>query len=162
MTTAIELKEQIKVLRVQQREADKAFAKKQKDYNIMSLLVDENKCFLWVYDSKGKFATFEEFIKNKGWQNNTFSNLDYEFMFKQLEFPDEDFFRTFMSWNKDIFAMPFEDRKCCVCMDYYTDKKAPKKFANCSHYCCLTCYKQLRPVSGYKLCVMCRASEKPK
>ncbi len=34
-----------------------------------------------------------------------------------------------------------EDRKCGVCMDYYSDKKTPKKFANCSHYCCLPCYK---------------------
>jgi hypothetical protein len=163
MNTAIELKEQIKVLKEQQKVAEKAFARKQKDYKIFRMLMAENKAFLYTHLCEGDFTCFEDLIKARGcWDNEVFSNVEYEFMFKQLGYTDIDFFKTFMSWTPDIFSIPFEDRKCPVCLDYYTDKKKPRKFANCSHYCCVPCSKQLVSVGGYKCCVMCRASEKPK
>jgi hypothetical protein len=162
MTTAIELKEQIKVLKEQQKVAEKAFAKKQKDYKIMNMILEENRVFLYVWLCRNDYRSFEELILNKGWDNKVFNKVEYEFMFKQLGYTDEEFFKTFMSWTPDILNLEIADRKCPVCLDYYNDKKPLKNFANCSHYCCLPCYKQLQSTGRYKCCVICRASEKPK
>jgi hypothetical protein len=162
MSTAIELKEQIKALKEQQKSVEKAFAKKQKDYKIMDMIMTENRVFLYVWLSKNDYKSFEELIGNKHWDNKAFNKVEYEFMFKQLGYTDEEFFRTFMSWTPDIFNLEFEDRKCGVCLEYYNDKQTPRQFANCPHYCCLPCYKRLPIIGRYKCCVICRASEKPK
>lgn len=159
--TTIELKEQMKVLRVQQREAEKKVNKIKKDFKVWNMLMNEHPAFCWVNNLKGKFSTFEELITEHDWRNTKFRNREeWEFIFQELGFQDTEFFTAFMSWTG---KESIEDRKCCVCMDYYNGTaKTKKKFANCSHSICKECYTHLRPTTGYKSCVVCRESEKPK
>ncbi len=57
---------------------------------------------------------------------------------------------------KRIFG---NEKEVVVC---FGDYEQMQKFKNCSHNCCVNCYSQLQTTGGYKCCVICRESEKPK
>jgi hypothetical protein len=127
------------------------------------MLIAQHPSFRYVYLYDNKFDTFEELIIETKWTNSKFKNREeFEFLFNELGFTDIEFFRTFMEWPPLTFNSNMEDRKCCVCMEYYNVRmKTKRKFSNCVHAVCVECYSNLQKVSGYKSCVICRQSEKP-
>jgi hypothetical protein len=160
MTTSIELKESLKVLKEQQKVAEKELNKMKKEYYIYQKNVTKYNSFASAMNFKNKYDSFEALITEQKWNNTRMRKVEYEFLFTQLGFTDIEFFSTFMSWDKTMFEVPIEDRKCVVCLSYYNFKtKSPKKFANCVHKVCTECYPQIRKTNGFKCCVICRKSE---
>jgi hypothetical protein len=162
MTTSIELKEQMKVLKQQQREAEKVMTKMKKEYKIWKTLMNEHSSYVYVNNWKDRYDSFEALIIEQKWTNTRMAKEEFEFLFTELGFTDTDFFTTFMNWTPTMFNMPFEDRRCSICIEYYSTTKTPKKFVNCNHKVCIICYNQIRKKDGYRCCVICRESEKPK
>lgn len=106
--------------------------------------------------------SFEDLILHCKWNNTRFKPEEWNFIFTQFEYKDDEFFIAFMSWKPIVLAMDIEDRKCCVCLSYYNKSIIPKKFRNCQHYSCKKCYTTLpKGVDKYKHCAICRTSEKP-
>jgi hypothetical protein len=163
MNTSIGLKEQIKALKQPQKEAEKKQKKMKKDFDIWNNTMSIHPSYFYVKYWKNKYDSFETLVRLNNWTNRKMYIEEFEFLFTQLGYTDTEFFITFMSWPFSIFNIPFEDRKCAICLSYYnTTTKAMKKFKNCSHNCCVNCYSQLQTIGGYKCCVICRESEKPK
>ena len=161
--TTIELKEQMKFLRQQEREAKKEIAKIKKEYLYWKELIAKNSVFFSVYNLFDKYDSFEELIVDNNWTNTKYSKVEWEFLFNELKYSDTDFFAAFMNWKPNMFNVPLIDRKCSICMDWYNDIKVRTKFKNCDHYCCELCYNKLRKESdGFKRCIICRESERPK
>ena len=138
MTTLIELKETLKVLKEQQKVAEKEFNKREKElneikkeYNCYKQNVTKYNAFAYASNFKGKYDSFEALVTDKKWTNTQIRKVEYEFLFTELGFTDIEFFSTFMSWDKKMFEVPIEDRKCVVCLSYYNFiTKCPKKFEN--------------------------------
>lgn len=106
--------------------------------------------------------SFEELILYYKWENTQFKPVEWDFIFTKFTYDDTEFFVAFMSWKRTVSAMDMEDRKCCVCLSHYNKSIVPKKFRNCRHYSCKSCYATLpKGVDNYKHCVICRTSEKP-
>jgi hypothetical protein len=161
--TTIELKEQMKLLREAQKQAEKAMTKKKKDFELWQSLSRNNRSFVYVNNWKDKYPTFEALIIDNNWKNTYLGRAEFEFIYTGLGFTDEDFFKLFVGWSDEIQQIHIGDRKCGVCLDYYNDiHKRPRKFKNCIHKCCEMCYVQLKKKDGFKCCVICRESEKPK
>lgn len=162
MATSIELKEQMKMLKQQQRDAEKEQKKMKKDFEMWRRLLNEHQSFCDALNYRNKYNSFEQLIVNEKWTNRRMDKKEFEFLFTQLRYTDTEFFTTFMNWDSNMFSMPIEDRKCSVCLSYYTTAKTPQKFINCCHMVCNECYTQIaKKVDGYKCCVICRKSEKP-
>lgn len=162
--TTIELKEQMKLLRQQEKEAKKEVAKIRKEYLLWKELMSKNRTFCCVNNWKDKYTSFEALITENNWKNTIFKKAEWDFLFTELGYTDTDFFSVFMNWKPAMFNLPIVDRKCSVCMDWYNDTtKVRTKFKNCNHYSCGVCYHRLRKErDGFKKCVICRESEKPK
>ena len=83
-------------------------------------------------------------------------------IFNELKFKDIEFFNKFIQWDKGMLKIPLKNRKCSICLDYYSNSACIKKFKNCIHTCCTTCYPQIHAQpDGFKCCGECRTSEKP-
>lgn len=162
MTTTIELKEQMKALRQQEKEAKKEVAKIKKEYLYWKELMSKNGTFCYVNNWKDKFPSFEDMIRDTKWKNNRFTKAEWDFLYTELGYTDTDFFTAFMGWDNGMFKLQIEDRKCSICMGWYGKTHIPKKFKNCDHFCCEVCYPQIRKTDGHRCCVICRESEKPK
>lgn len=161
--TTIELKEQIKMLRQHQRDAEKEQKKLQREYHTWSTLMCQHASFRYVNNFRNKYNSFEALIIDEKWTNTIMDKIEFEFLFSELGYTDIEFFTAFMNWDNTMLSMPMEDRKCCICISYYTSAKTLTKFNNCSHAICSECYIKLaKKADGYKQCVICRASEKPK
>jgi len=159
MSSTIEIKEQIKELQLQERQAQKLLNKKKKDYERYKFLLGEHPVFTVITDNKDNYNSFEELIGDIGYDNDYFSKTDFEFMFLELGYKDTDFFNAFMSYNNET-----ELEKCCICYDYYNNNKPNKKkkiMRNCRHHSCYSCYINLKTVNEYKICMICRQSENP-
>ena len=162
--TTIELKEQMKALKNQQKEANKQMTKIKKEYEMYRQLRRNNLAFRYAIAFEGKYESFEELIHaNPDWDNQQMSKLQFEFLFNQLKYTDIRFFTMFMNWDYEIFDIPIDDRTCPVCFSYYTCRGITRfnKFDKCKHMCCLGCYHKLSNPSGHKICVICRQSESP-
>jgi hypothetical protein len=167
MTTSIELKESLKVLKEQQKAAEKELNKIKyqlniikNEYSIYKEKGNKYKSFELVTKLKDKYDSFEALITQRKWTNAQMCKVEYEFLFTELGFTDIEFFSTFISWDKNMFEIPIEDRKCSVCLSYYNFKtKCPKKFENCVHKVCTECYPQIKRTNGFICCVICRKSE---
>jgi hypothetical protein len=163
MTTSIELKESLKVLKEQQKAAEKELNKIKKEFNIYKQNVTKYNAFAYASNFKNKYDSFEALITEQKWTNTKMRKVEYEFLFTELGFTDIEFFSTFMSWDKKMFEIPIEDRKCVVCLSYYNFiTKCPKKFENCVHKVCTECYPQIKRTNGFISCVICRKSESEK
>jgi hypothetical protein len=61
-----------------------------------------------------------------------------------------------------------EKEECCICYEEYNKKERKKRrMRNCSHICCKECYMNIPKTKRYKtkrykVCMICRISEKPK
>jgi len=155
-------KERIKALKNQQKQAQKEMNRIKKEYELFMELRRDNIAFRYAIVFKGKYSSFEDLIDdNPEWDNTKMSKLQFEFLFNELKFTDVDFFTVFMSWDYRISEIPFEDRKCPVCLSYYTCDgiKRFHKFQKCKHYCCVGCYIKLPNMRGNKTCVICRQTE---
>ena len=160
MTTSIELKESLKVLKEQQKAAEKELNKIKKEFNIYKQNVTKYNAFAYASNFKNKYDSFEALITEQKWTNTKIRKVEYEFLFTELGFTDIEFFSTFMSWDKKMFEVPIEDRKCVICLSYYNFiTKCPKKFENCVHKVCTECYPQIKRTNGFICCVICRKSE---
>ena len=167
MTTSIELKESLKVLKEQQKAVEKELNKREKElneikkeYSIYEEKITKYKSFELVTKLKNKYDSFEALITQRKWTNTQMCKVEYEFLFTALGFNDIEFFSTFMSWDKKMFEVPIEDRKCVICLSYYNFiTKCPKKFENCVHKVCTECYPQIKRTNGFICCVICRKSE---
>jgi len=162
MSSTTEIKEQIKELKSQEKQAKMLLNRKNKDYQKYKMLMEEHPVFAIITEQERdrQFDSFEELVEDSCWRNTKFDKTDWEFMFLELGYKDTEFFNAFMSWDKDIH---FE--RCCICYDYYNNNKPNKKqqkMRNCSHHSCYTCYLQLKTVDEYRICMICRESEKPK
>ena len=163
MSTSIELKEQIKLLKYQQQQKDKELNKMKKEFKLWKELMNQHTSFVYANNWKGKYTSFEALIIDQKWKNSGMNRNEFEFLFSELGYTDTEFFTTFLQWEPIMFNTPIEDRKCCVCISYYCATKSSYKFRNCSHKICAECYTQLRKKGdGFKCCVICRESEKPK
>ena len=166
--TATEIKNQIKELQKanQQRERDinkkiKSFQdwnKMWKENPVITLL---NKWDCMVDADKDSITTLEEYVKqNPNLRPNKYSRLDWEALIKYTKFTDPEFLEKYLSWNGEILAMEFDDRKCPCCYEYYgcdkiTDAKQYGCYFECQHYCCLSCSGRISK------CSICRANRKP-
>jgi hypothetical protein len=167
MTTSLELKESLKVLKELHTDAEKKLNKRKSElnkikneYSTYEEKRTKYKSFGLITMLKDKYDSFEALITHRKWSNSQMSEVEYEFLFNELGFTDTEFFSTFMRWDKKMFEVPIEDRKCVVCLSYYNFKtKRPKKFANCVHKVCTECYPQIKSTDGFKCCVICRKSE---
>ena len=102
------------------------------------------------------------FVTLKEWTNFRYKPIEWEFLFSEFKFKDEKFFTTFIGWDSHIQSIGWDDRKCSVCLEYYSVDNKPKKFVNCSHSVCNTCYRKIHPrADKFRCCVICRESEKP-
>lgn len=160
MSTSIELKEMMKTIKQQQKAAEKEINKTKKEFHTWKTLMSKHSSFAYAFNFQDKYDSFEELIIEQKWSNAKINKVEFEFLFTQLGFTDSEFFSTFMGWDKAMFAIPIEDRKCSICLSYYNSKtKPPKKFANCIHKVCTECYTHIRNTNGFKCCVICRKSE---
>ena len=160
--TTIELKEQIKLLREQQKQVEKIMNKKKKLYDTWETMLRQHPSFCYVNNWKNKYSSFEALIIDQDFKNTRMEKTEFEFLFNELGFTDTEFFTKFMNWDKIMFDIPIEDRKCSVCISYYNSTKLQKKFMNCCHKVCNECYTQIIKKDGYRCCVICRQSERPK
>lgn len=166
MSSTIEIKEQIKELQSQERQAQKLIAKKKKDYQRYKLYIEENPTFAIItqqQQSGYECHSFEELVKHYDWDNKNFENCDWEFMFLELGYKDTEFFSAFMSWD---WEKDNQYEKCCICYDYYNYNansvyKKKQDMKNCSHNCCYGCYINLKTINEYRICMVCRQSENP-
>jgi hypothetical protein len=160
--TSIELKEQMKVLKAQQKENDKKLNAMKKEYDLWKGIMARQHTFCYVNNYADKYPSFEELVIQQNWKNTRFNPTEWEFLFTELKYTDADFFSIFMGWNTAIQNICWSDRKCSICLEYYTKDRTMNKFVNCGHYCCNGCYKKLPKENGHRKCVICRESEAPK
>lgn len=156
--TSIELKEQIKLLRAEQNKIRKETNKKIDDYHKWCDMRKKNKCFPFIYFcSEIRYDSFWDMIYEEELSNNKFSKTDWEIVFKLLGYKDIEFFTAFINWEKEIFELELEDRKCNICFEWYnnTNKKITK-WGKCSHINCRECYDKI----VNKTCPLCRTIEK--
>jgi hypothetical protein len=160
MSSTIEIKEQIKALQLQERESQKLLNKKKKDYERYKFLLAEHPVFGFITDNIDNYDSFEALIADCCYDNDHYNKTEFELIFLELGFKDTEFFSAFMSWDKET-----EFEKCCICYDYYNknnSSKNQKKMRNCRHHCCYSCYLKLNMENEYKICMICRKSEKPR
>lgn len=162
--TTIELKEQMKILREQEKVAKKEVGRIKKEYLYWKELMTKNTTFCYVNNWKDKYTSFEALITEQNWRNTRYNKAEWDFLFTELGYTDTEFFSAFMNWKPAMFNIPIADRKCPICIEWLNDTtKVKQKFKNCIHHCCGGCYNTLRKErDGFKKCVICRESEKPK
>ena len=161
---AIALKEQMANLRAKVREKKKETADFKKEYNVWK----ENRdkwAFRFIQNHECGVEehcdSFEELVVSNGFDNNGYL-LDWELIFNELKFKDIEFFNKFIQWDKGMSKIPLKNRKCSICLDYYSNSACITKFKNCIHTCCTTCYPQIHlQRDGFKCCGECRTSEIP-
>jgi FtsZ-binding cell division protein ZapB len=160
----IALKEQMANLRAKLREKKKETADLKKEYKVWKENHDR-----WAFNFINGYEcgdeehcdSFEELVVSNEFENNGYL-LDWELIFNELKFKDIEFFNKFIQWDKGMFKIPSKNRKCSICLDYYSNSTCIKKFKNCKHTCCTTCYPQIHlQRDGFKCCGECRTSEKP-
>jgi FtsZ-binding cell division protein ZapB len=160
----IALKEQMAKLRAKVREKKKETADLKKEYTVWK--ENHNRWafhFIKEYQRRNEIQwdSFEEMVRINKFEN-TRSPLDWELIFNELKFKDIEFFNKFIQWDKGMLKIPLKNRKCSICLDYYSNSACIKKFKNCIHTCCAMCYPHIRAQpDGFKCCVECRTSEKP-
>ena len=159
----IALKEQMAKLRAKVREKKKETADLKKEYTVWK--ENHNRWafhFIKEYQRRNEIQwdSFEEMVRINKFEN-TRSPLDWELIFNELKFKDIEFFNKFIQWDKGMLKIPLKNRKCSICLDYYSNSACIKKFKNCIHTCCTTCYPQIHAQpDGFKCCGECRTSEK--
>jgi len=160
----IALKEQMAILRAKLREKKKETADLKKEYAVWK----ENRDrwafhFIEQYEcgDEDPCDSFEELVVSNDFTNEGYP-LDWELIFNELKFKDIEFFNKFIQWDKGMSRIPLKNRKCSICLDYYSNSACIRKFKNCIHMCCTTCYPQIHlQRDGFKCCGECRTSEKP-
>lgn len=165
MATNVELKEQMKVLKAQQKLALRDVNRLKKDYKIWTMLMEQHRSFCYVKNWKSKYNSFKQLIVENKWTNTIMNKIEFEFLFTELGFKDVEFFTAFIKGEQSGLDTSAEDNTCCVCYNEYTltGDKSSRKFRNCSHSVCYGCYGKLRTeINGYRTCVMCRISENPR
>jgi len=160
----IVLKEQMANLRAKVREKKKETADFKKEYNVWKENRDKWAFrFIQNYEcgDEEHCDSFEELVVSNGFDNNGYL-LDWELIFNELKFKDIEFFNKFIQWDEGMLKIPLKNRKCSICLDYYSNSACIKKFKNCIHTCCTMCYPQIQlHRDGFKCCGECRTSEKP-
>ena len=158
MTTIFEIEENMKNLKAQKRIETNEINKLMKaveSYNEHERFINVlNECKTKFYNS------FEEMITLTGYTNTRFKSSEWQVIYKLLKFTDKEFLITFIGWDNKIQEKCLADRKCCVCIEYYSKKKPIKEFNNCKHSVCIGCYDKLPKINNLKQCVMCRTFEK--
>ena len=160
----IALKEQMANLRAKLREKKKETADFKKEYTVWKKNNDN-----WAFHFIEQYEcgdeepcdSFEDLVKSNNFKHNR-CPLDWELIFNELKFKDFEFFNKFIQWDYGMFKIKFNNRKCSICLDYYSNSGCIKKYKNCIHTCCTTCYPQISlQRDGFKCCGECRTSEKP-
>lgn len=158
--TTIELHTQMKALRNQQKLAQKQFNKVKKDYNTFKQLIRDNIAFEYAIKFQYSYGSFYEMVDDNEWKNEYMDKSQFEILYNALNFKDVDFFRAFMSFDKQrVLNLETEDKKCPVCFNEYKFSRPYYKFTNCTHMCCIKCYGRLPKINGNKCCVICRQTE---
>jgi hypothetical protein len=136
--------------------------KVKRDYNALRQLMNDNVAFKYILNYQYLFASFSEFIDNLGLDNKHMDKLQFELLYTELKYTDIDFFRAFMSFDKQfVRSLEKEDRNCSVCFGDYKSNRPYYKFKSCTHLCCVICYCYLPIINRnkQKQCVICRQIE---
>ena len=163
--SATEIKNQIKELQKANQQRERDLNKKIKGFQDWNTKLQENPVYIllnkWEQGDKDNITTLEEWAKRNPKQRaDRYSRLDWEAFIKYAKFTDPEFLDKYLTWNKEILDMEFDDRKCPCCYEYYgcdkiTDAKQYSCYFECQHYCCLSCSGRISK------CSICRANRKP-